>query len=100
MAVSGLVAGPFAIYRIPDRTTFYLIHLPTQAKLTDQEMLLSSRISAERSAALDLNWWTCSFPEGEFIGPDIQAMRNCTPRPSAAHLGVRRRSDPKEEDTL
>lgn len=30
--------------------------------------------AAEKFAALDLNWWTCT-PE-EVIGPDLQEMRN------------------------
>jgi hypothetical protein len=97
VAVSGLVAGPFAIYRIPDRTTFHLIHLPTQAKLTDQEMLLSCKDAAERFAALDLNWWTCT-PE-EVIGPDLQAMRNLFVELSP-RTWVSSASDAKEVDSL
>lgn len=74
VAVSGLVAGPFAVYQSSRRSGFTLIHLPSQAKLIDLDMQAGCKDAAERFAALDLNWWTC-IPE-EVIGPDLQEMRN------------------------
>ena len=74
VAVSGLVAGPFAIYKSPHANGFPLIHLPSQAKVIDLELQNCCKDAAERFAALDLNWWTC-IPE-EVIGPDLQEMRN------------------------
>lgn len=74
VAVSGLVSGPFAIYRPPESNWFHLIHLPSQAQMVSFEMQLSCKDAAEKFAALDLNWWTC-IPE-EVIGPDLQEMRN------------------------
>ena len=76
LAVSGLVAGPFAIYPSPHGPCgpHTLIHLPSQAKIIDLRMQGSCRDAAEKFAALDLNWWTC-IPE-EAIGPDLQEMRN------------------------
>lgn len=74
LAVSGLVAGPFAIYGLPDSRWFTLIHLPSQAKIIDFDMQNLCKHAAERFAALDLNWWSC-IPE-EVIGPDLQEMRN------------------------
>lgn len=38
VAVSGLVAGPFAIYNSPHGGGFNLIHLPSQAKIISLEM--------------------------------------------------------------
>ena len=74
-AVSGLVAGPFAIYPSPyGAGPHTLIHLPSQAKILDLRMQNWCRAAAEEFAALDLNWWTC-IPE-EVIGPDFQALRN------------------------
>jgi hypothetical protein len=72
IAVSGLVSGPFAIYR--SGYGFTLIHLPSQAKIIDMDMQNCLKEAAEQFAALDLNWWTC-IPE-EVIGPDLQEMRN------------------------
>ena len=74
VAVSGLVAGPFAIYSSYQGCRFNLIHLPSQAKIIDFQMQSACKEAAEEFAALDLNWWTC-IPE-EVIGPDLQAMRN------------------------
>ena len=74
VAVSGLVAGPFAIYNSPHGRGFVLIHLPSQAKIINLELQNCCKDAAEKFAALDLNWWTC-IPE-EVIGPDLQEMRN------------------------
>jgi len=74
LAVSGVVAGPFAIYPGLHGRGFTLIHLPSQGKILDLEMQVSCKDAAERFAALDLNWWSC-IPE-EVIGPDLQAMKN------------------------
>jgi hypothetical protein len=74
VAVSGLVSGPFAIYKAPHGNGFILVHLPSQAKIIDLEMQNCCKAAAEEFAALDLNWWTC-IPE-EVIGPDLQEMRN------------------------
>ena len=74
VAVSGLVAGPFAIYKSPASNGFTLIHLPSQGKIIDLGMQSWCKEAAEKFAALDLNWWTC-IPE-EVIGPDLQAVRN------------------------
>ena len=74
VAVSGLVAGPFAIYSSPMGRGFHLIHLPSQAKIASLDMQNVCKHAAEQFAALDLNWWTC-IPE-EVIGPDLQEMRN------------------------
>ncbi|HSG41428.1 MAG TPA: hypothetical protein VLE27_17435 [Thermoanaerobaculia bacterium] len=69
VAVSGLVSGPFAIYKSPYANGFTLILLPSQAKIIDLELQNCSKEAAEKFAALDLNWWTC-IPE-EVIGPDL-----------------------------
>jgi hypothetical protein len=86
IAVSGLVSGPFAIYKSPHGHGFVLIHLPTQEKLIDLDMQNCCKSAAEKFAALDLNWWTC-IPE-EVVGPDLQEMRNIhqrlRPRPWVA----------------
>jgi hypothetical protein len=74
VAVSGIVAGPFAIYALPDSRWFKLIHLPSQAKIIELEMQQSCKHAAELFAACDMNWWTC-IPE-EVIGPDLQEMKN------------------------
>jgi hypothetical protein len=75
LAVSGLVAGPFAIYSRPSRRNgLTLVHLPSQGHIIDLEMQTLCKDAAKRFAALDLNWWTC-FPE-EVIGPELQEMRN------------------------
>lgn len=76
LAVSGLVAGPFAIYGSPHggNGPHTLIHLPSQTKIVDLPMQASCKDAAEQFAALDVNWWTC-IPE-EVIGPDTQEMRN------------------------
>lgn len=65
VAVSGLVSGPFAIYKSPHANGFTLVHLPSQAKIIDLEMQNCCKDAAERFAALDLNWWTC-IPEEVF----------------------------------
>lgn len=49
-------------------------NLPSQAKIIDLDMQNACKDTAEKFAALDLNWWTC-IPE-EVIGPDLQEMRN------------------------
>ena len=74
LAVSGLVAGPFAIYPCEYGRGFTLLHLPTQGKLLSLDMQASCKSAAESFAALDLNWWSC-IPE-EVIGPDLQEMKN------------------------
>jgi hypothetical protein len=74
VAVSGVVAGPFAIYKSPHSMGFTILHLPTQAQIIELALQKVCREAAERFAALDLNWWT-SNPE-EVIGPDLQEMRN------------------------
>lgn len=77
VAVSGLVAGPFAIYGSPYGSgggPHTLIHLPSQVKILDLPMQAGCKHAAEQFAALDVNWWTC-IPE-EVIGPDTQEMRN------------------------
>jgi len=38
VAVSGIVAGPFAIYSLSHSNWFNLIHLPSQAKIMSLEM--------------------------------------------------------------
>lgn len=60
LAVSGVVAGPFAVYPCPIGRGFSLIHLPTQAKILDLDMQASCKLAAESFAALDLNWWSSS----------------------------------------
>lgn len=74
VAVTGLVAGPFAIYCNPVGSSHNLIHLPSQTKILDMEMQHAAKHAAEQFAALDVNWWTC-IP-AEIIGPDLQEMRN------------------------
>jgi len=74
VAVSGIVSGPFAIYKSPHANGFVLVHLPSQAKIIELEMQNVCKYAAEQFAALDLNWWTC-IPE-EIIGPDLQELRN------------------------
>lgn len=74
ITVSGLVAGPFAIYPSPHGDGFTLLHLPSQAKIVSLKMQGMVKHAAEEFAALDLNWWTCISEE--IIGPDLQEMRN------------------------
>ena len=74
VAVTGIVAGPFAKYNSPHGRGFVLIHLPSQANIIDMDIQNCCKDAAEKFAALDLNWWTC-IPE-EVIGPDLQEMRN------------------------
>ena len=74
IAVTGLVAGPFAIYAHPPGSSFKLIHLPSQAKILDMEMQHTAKHAAEQFAVLDVNWWTCIHEE--VTGPDLQEMRN------------------------
>ena len=75
LAVTGLVAGPFAIYPSPYGSGPHtLIHLPSQTKMVDLRMQAECKDAAEQFVALDVNWWTC-IPE-EVIGPDTQGMRN------------------------
>jgi hypothetical protein len=73
IAVSGIVAGPFAIYSLDSRW-YNLVHLPSQVKIISLEMQNVAKHAAEKFAACDVNWWTC-IPE-EVIGPDLQEMRN------------------------
>jgi hypothetical protein len=73
VAVSGIVAGPFAIYTTHTHG-FHLIHLPSQAKIITLEMQNAAKYAAEQYAACDVNWWTC-IPE-EVIGPDTQELKN------------------------
>lgn len=72
-AVRALVAGPFAIYAAYRHWGHTLMHLPTQVKLIEARGQKLCRDAAERFAALDLNWWTCT-PE-EVTGPDLEGMR-------------------------
>jgi hypothetical protein len=83
LAVTGLVAGPFAIYGSPHGGIgpHTLIHLPSQTKLVDLRMQAECKHAAEQFAALDVNWWTC-IPD-EVIGPDTQGMRNVYDRVKA-----------------
>lgn len=74
VAVSGLVAGPFALYRSRHGGGCTLLHLPSQARIISLPLQSAAKHAAEEFAALDLNWWTC-IPE-EVIGPDLQEMRN------------------------
>ncbi|MBW8878585.1 MAG: hypothetical protein JF614_26810 [Acidobacteria bacterium] len=74
VAVSGIVSGPFAIYRLPESGRFHLIHLPSQEKIVSLDMQGACKYAAEQYAACDVNWWTC-IPE-EVVGPDLQEMRN------------------------
>jgi hypothetical protein len=74
LAVTGIVAGPFAIYPNHFGGSFTLMHLPTQVQILSLQMQSACKDAAESFAVLDLNWWTC-IPE-EVIGPDLQAMRN------------------------
>ena len=74
VAVTGIVSGPFAIYRLPESRWFHLIHLPSQEKIIDLDMQNCCKDAAEKFAACDVNWWTC-IPE-EVIGPDLQELRN------------------------
>jgi hypothetical protein len=73
VAVSGLVAGPFAVYTTHTHG-HHLIHLPSQAKIITLEMQSAAKDAAEQYAACDVNWWTC-IPE-EVIGPDTQELAN------------------------
>jgi hypothetical protein len=74
VAVSGLVSGPFAIYKSPHANGFTLVTCPPRRRSSTLEMQNCCKDAAEKFAALDLNWWTC-IPE-EVIGPDLQEMRN------------------------
>ena len=74
LGVTGVVSGPFAVYRQPFGNGFTLMHLPTQVRIVDLGSQGACKSAAEEFAALDLNWWTC-IPE-EVIGPDLQAMKN------------------------
>jgi hypothetical protein len=74
LAVTGIVAGPFAIYHHHFGGSFTLMHLPSQVAILSLQMQSACKHAAEEFAALDLNWWTCA-PD-EVIGPDLQAMRN------------------------
>jgi hypothetical protein len=78
VAVSGLVSGPFVIYKHPHANGFVLIHLPSQAKIIDLEMQNACKDAAEKFAALDLNWWTCiprrsSSPTSKRCGTSMSA---------------------------
>ncbi|HEY3569924.1 MAG TPA: hypothetical protein VGP73_18465 [Thermoanaerobaculia bacterium] len=72
--VSGLVAGPFAVYKSPHGNGFTLAHLPSQSKIISLEMQSACKEAAELYAACDVNWWSC-IPE-EVIGPDTQELKN------------------------
>jgi hypothetical protein len=75
VAVSGIIAGPFAIHGSPGGLgPFRLIHLPSQSRLIELDLQSACKAAAEDFAACDVNWWTC-LPE-EVIGPDLQEMRN------------------------
>lgn len=74
VAVTGIVAGPFAIYSLPHSNWFTLIHLPSQAQIMSLEMQSATKYAAEQYAACDVNWWTC-IPE-EVVGPDTQELTN------------------------
>jgi hypothetical protein len=74
LGVTGVVAGPFAIYPQPFGNGYTLMHLPSQVPIVHLMSQGACKHAAEEFAALDMNWWTC-IPE-EVIGPDLQAMRN------------------------
>ena len=73
VAVSGLVAGPFAVYSTHAHG-HHLIHLPSQEKILTLDMQAGCKHAAELYAGCDVNWWTC-IPQ-EVIGPDLQELRN------------------------
>lgn len=75
LAVTGFVAGPFAVYSSPyGAGPHTLIHLPSQTKIIDLRLQSACKDAAEKFAALDINWWTCI--REEVIGPDTQEIRN------------------------
>lgn len=74
VAVTGWVGGPFAIYAHPVGSSFNLIHLPTQTKILDMDLLQACKDAAEMFAALDVNWWSCI--REEIVGTDTQEIRN------------------------
>jgi hypothetical protein len=74
LGVTGVVAGPFAVYPQPFGNGFTLMHLPSQVPIVHLMSQGACKNAAEEFATLDMNWWTC-VPE-EVIGPDLQAMRN------------------------
>lgn len=74
VAVTGWVGGPFAIYAHPVGSSYNLIHLPTQTKILDMDLLQACKEAAEMFAALDVNWWTCL--REEVVGVDTQEIRN------------------------
>ena len=73
VAVSGIVAGPFAIYSTHTHG-HHLIHLPSQEHIVTMDMQMGCKHAAELYAGCDVNWWTC-IPQ-EVIGPDLQELRN------------------------
>jgi hypothetical protein len=74
LGVTGVVAGPFAVYSQPFGNGYTLLHLPTQVPIVSLISQGACKNAAEEFAALDMNWWT-TIPE-EVLGPDLQAMRN------------------------
>jgi hypothetical protein len=74
VAVTGWVGGPFAVYAHPVGSSFNLIHLPTQTKILDMDLLQACKDAAEMFAALDVNWWSCI--REEVVGVDTQEIRN------------------------
>lgn len=74
LGVTGVVAGPFAVYPQPFGNGHTLMHMPSQVPIVHLMSQGACKHAAEEFAALEMNWWTC-IPE-EVIGPDLQAMRN------------------------
>lgn len=93
VAVTGFVAGPFAVYS-PPYGPHTLIHLPSQTKIIDLRLQSACKDAAEKFAALDINWWTC-IPS-EVIGPDTQEIRNIYDRLKPGSFIYR--EDRKEDD--
>ena len=99
VAVSGLVAGPFAIYSTHTHG-HHLIHLPSQEQILTLDMQIGCKHAAELYAACDVNWWTC-IPE-EVIGPDLQELRNIHARlkPDSWVVSPWRKERDKEKGTV
>ncbi|HEV7786747.1 MAG TPA: hypothetical protein VGQ28_15480 [Thermoanaerobaculia bacterium] len=66
VAVSCIVAGPFAIYNTHTHG-HHLIHLPSKAKIMSLDMQSACKHAAEQYAACDAE---------EVISPDLQELRN------------------------
>ena len=96
VAVSGIVAGPFAIYTTRDHG-FHLIHLPSQAKIMSLEMQNAASMRRKLYAACDVNWWTC-IPE-EVIGPDTPGTEE-HPRPPETRFLDRERLEEAGREEL